>query len=228
MSSNSDILNKNIKYLMHQAGITSVTELSKRIKMQQPTLHRMITGEIKDPKYTNLKHIADFFRVSPIDLIECDLQDPEPTTLVDVNGDYYVQNFTNVPVRNDVVISDNDQCREMFADYFGHADYIRWPSYDRDAYAVKCAGTAMMPRIKESEFVIVEPNHEIAPGDEVLIVTTDGVATVKTFLFERDGHCHLLPVNEDHAPIRIPKSTVSIMHYVAGIAKSALLRKLSV
>ncbi|MDE9537396.1 helix-turn-helix domain-containing protein, partial [Xenorhabdus bovienii] len=56
MSSNSDILNKNIKYLMHQAGITSVTELSKRIKMQQPTLHRMITGEIKDPKYTNLKH----------------------------------------------------------------------------------------------------------------------------------------------------------------------------
>ncbi|MDC9623610.1 S24 family peptidase [Xenorhabdus sp. XENO-7] len=218
-------LAKNIRYLMERHGIPSVKDLAKRIKMNQPTLHRTLTGEVNDPKYTTLKHLADFFGVSVIDLIECDLQSAVPTAIAEINGDYFVQNFTNVPVRDDVVISDGDQLCETPASYGENNRYLRWPSYDSDVYAVKCTSASLVPRIKDGEFVVVEPNHELASGDEVLVITTDGTTTVKTFLFERDGQCHLLPVNEDHAPVRIPKNTVETMHYVAGIAKPTLLKK---
>jgi phage repressor protein C with HTH and peptisase S24 domain len=78
-------------------------------------------------------------------------------------------------------------------------------------------------RIKEGEFVIIEPNHGYHPGDEVLVVTEQGEVMVKTFLFERDG-LPFTPVNENHAPIRLPKSSVTKIQYIAGIAKSSLWR----
>ncbi|WPM85423.1 helix-turn-helix transcriptional regulator [Apirhabdus apintestini] len=56
----ADTLERNIKYLMDKAGISSVTGLARQLKMQQSTLHRMLTGEVRDPKYTTLSHIASF------------------------------------------------------------------------------------------------------------------------------------------------------------------------
>ncbi|MCC8364938.1 LexA family transcriptional regulator [Xenorhabdus sp. PB61.4] len=222
MSSLTDMLIKNIKYLMYKHGIGSFTELAKRLKMPQSTMHRISVGEIKDPKYLMLKQIADFFGVSTIDLIECDLQSAQPTTVVEVDGEYYPHTFSLIPVRDDVVINDDNS--ETTHDTSETTRYLRWPSYDHDAYAVKCKAASMTPRIKEGEFVVVEPNREVTPGDEVLIITTGGNATVKTFIFERDGNYHLIPVNEDHAPIRLSKNTVETLHYVAGIAKPDLIK----
>lgn len=219
-----DTLNKNIKYLMRENGINSVTELSKRVKMQQSTLQRMLTGEVKDPKYTTLKHIAEYFKVSPIDLIECDLQDPAPKTVVDVEGDPYLVSFKNIPVLGNAQLGNGGFWTEMQYPVGSGDGYIRWPSFDEDAFALKCSGDSMVPRIKEGEYVIIEPNHIFKPGDEVLVVTDEGEVMVKTFLFERDGFYHLLPVNEDHAPIRLHKSKAVKMQYVAGIAKSSLWR----
>ncbi|OKP02589.1 S24 family peptidase [Xenorhabdus eapokensis] len=224
MALEADTLNKNIKYLMLKHDIGSVTELSKRVKMQQSTLHRMITGEVRDPKYTVLKNIADFFGVSPIDLIECDLQALKPTTIVEIGDEYYPHNFTNIPVRRDIVINDTEEHLETSTNEEDNS-YLRWPSYDKDVYAVKCKGTSLMPRIKDGEYVVIEPNQKISPGDEVLIISTDGSATVKTFLFEREEQYHLLPLNEDHAPIRFPKNTIKTLHYVAGLAKPNLIIK---
>lgn len=224
MALEADTLNRNIKYLMLKHGINSVTELSKRVKMQQSTLHRMITGEVKDPKYTVLKNVADFFGISPIDLIECDLQAPKPTTVIEVGNEYYTHDFTNIPVRGDVTISDITENLNPPSSN-DNDGYLRWPSHDKDAYAVKCKGMSLMPRIKDGEYVVVEPNREVSPGDEVLIIAVDGGATVKTFLFEREEQYHLLPLNEDHAPIRFPKNTIKTLHYVAGLAKPDLIIK---
>ncbi|MBI6549920.1 LexA family transcriptional regulator [Xenorhabdus sp. VLS] len=212
------ILTKNIRYLMEIHEISSVTELSKRIKMHQPTLHRMLTGEVKDPKYTTLKNIAEFFKISPIDLIECDLRVSQPKTIVDVEGEPYSVNFKDVPVKRNAHLGDES--------YWAAGDitdgYIRWPTHDQDAYALKCTGNSMIPRIKEGEFVIIEPNHSYSPGDEVLLVTDADEVMIKTFLFEREGYCHLLPINENLAPIRIHNSKIFRMQYVAGIAKNSL------
>jgi len=215
-----EIFNSNIKYLMEREGIGSVTELAKKVRLQQSTLHRLLTGEVKDPKYTTLKALGDYFHVSPIDLIEKDLQTAIATPAM--ADERHVLMLHTVPVLGNTQLGHSGYWSEMQYPVGSGDGFLRWPSCDRDVYALKCVGDSMMPRIKEGEFVIVEPNQNFHPGDEVLVVTRSGEVMVKTFLFKRDGYYHLLPVNEDHAPIRLPVEEVTQMQYVAGIAKSSL------
>ncbi|MFU9135761.1 S24 family peptidase [Erwinia tasmaniensis] len=217
-----DILNRNIKHLMDESGIISVTELSKRVNLQQSTLHRLLTGEVKDPKYTTLKYLADYFQVSPVDLIERDLRSVQSSNLIQIEGDLHSFALQKVPVLGNTQLGHGGYWSDMQYPVGNGDGFLRWPSSDHDVYALKCVGDSMMPRIKEGEFVIVEPNQNFHPGDEVLVVTNNGEVMVKTFLFKRDGFFHLLPVNEDHAPIRIAVQDVTKMQYVAGIAKSSL------
>lgn len=217
-----EVFNNNIKYLMEKEGIGSVTELSKKVNLQQSTLHRLLTGEVKDPKYTTLKHLADYFQVSPTDLIEQDLQSAKHSNIAEVAGNLHSLVLHKVPVLGNTQLGHGGYWSDMQYPVGNGDGFLRWPSCDRDVYALKCVGDSMMPRIKEGEFVIVEPNQNFHPGDEVLVVTSNGEVMVKTFLFKRDGYYHLLPVNEDHAPIRLPVEEVTQMQYVAGIAKSSL------
>ena len=181
MSTMYELFRKNMAYLMEREGITSVTELARRIKMQQSTLQRMLSGEVKDPKYMTIKQIADFFRVSPIDLNECDLQEEKPRTVVDVDGDPYNFEFKEVPVLGNTQLGNGGFWTDMQYPVGSGDGHIRWPSYDSDVYALKCVGDSMVPRIKEGEFVIIEPNHDYHPGDEVLVITETG-SNGKNFL----------------------------------------------
>jgi DNA-binding transcriptional regulator YiaG len=107
----------------------------------------------------------------------------------------------------------------------GYGDgFVAAPTTDKDAYALRCVGDSMRPRIKDREFVVVEPNHIIEPGDEVLVKSKDGRVMVKEFLYERQGRVHLISVNETHAPIAIDKDNIEKMHYVGWIAKPSAWR----
>lgn len=107
----------------------------------------------------------------------------------------------------------------------GYGDgLIIWHSTDKNAYSLRCVGDSMSPRIRHGEFVIVEPNHAISPGDEVLVKTADGQSMIKIYLYERDGRIYLESVNEKYGQAAISREAVTKMHYVAGIAKSSLHR----
>jgi SOS-response transcriptional repressor LexA len=99
---------------------------------------------------------------------------------------------------------------------------VRFPVKDQNAYAVRVVGDSMHPRIKSGEFVIVEPNHAYAPGDEVLVVTKNGRSMVKEFLYQRDGIIALNSVNDGHGRMTLQEHEIEKIHYIAGIAKSAL------
>jgi len=53
-----------IERLMQREGIADVAELARLANMNQPTLHRILSGEIKEPKSSTLQPLATFFRVS--------------------------------------------------------------------------------------------------------------------------------------------------------------------
>jgi phage repressor protein C with HTH and peptisase S24 domain len=97
---------------------------------------------------------------------------------------------------------------------------IDWPSRDENAYALKCRGDSMKPRIKHGEFVIVEPNHRVLPGDEVLVKAKDGRVMVKQLAYIRDSLIYLDSVNEAHPRISIAREDVQSISYIAGFAKS--------
>jgi len=104
----------------------------------------------------------------------------------------------------------------------GHGDgYIDISSNDENAYCLRVVGNSMHPRIKNGEFVLIEPNHPHQSGDEVLVKTKDGRAMVKEFIYLRDGQYRLDSISDGYAPIFLDADQVEKIHYVAAILKSS-------
>ncbi|WP_354676774.1 S24 family peptidase [Cupriavidus plantarum] len=127
--------------------------------------------------------------------------------------------FRKIPVRGMAQLGDNGHFVDV--EYpVGHGDgYVFFPTKDPDAYALRCNGESMRPRVKHNEFVVVEPNTQIQNGDEVLVKSQDGRVMVKELAYVRDGIVHLSSVNERHGMVRIPLEQVERLHFVAGIVK---------
>ncbi|WP_455154532.1 LexA family transcriptional regulator [Cupriavidus campinensis] len=127
--------------------------------------------------------------------------------------------FRKIPVRGMAQLGDNGHFVDV--EYpVGHGDgYVFFPTKDPDAYALRCNGESMRPRVKHNEFVVVEPNTQIQNGDEVLVKSQDGRVMVKELAYVRDGIVHLSSVNERHGMVRIPQELIERLHFVAGIVK---------
>lgn len=107
----------------------------------------------------------------------------------------------------------------------GHGDgWIDYRSRDVNAYALAVKGDSMRPRIRPGEFVVVEPNTAINPGDEVVVKTKDGRSMVKLFSHSRNGMVELRSINEDHPAITLESAEIVYMHFVVAIVKSNLYR----
>lgn len=106
----------------------------------------------------------------------------------------------------------------------GYGDgYLDFPSGEK-AYGLRCVGDSMLPRIRDGEFVVVQPEHAIRPGDEVLVKATDGRVMIKIYLYSRDGRKYFNSVNRDHPEIAIEEEKIELLHYVAAIVKASMFR----
>lgn len=101
-----------------------------------------------------------------------------------------------------------------------HAGWLQIYSSDNRAYGVRVRGDSMWPRIQSGEFVVIEPNTKVHPGDEVFIRTADGHNMIKILNFTRDGDYQFTSINNDHKPITMPASNVVKVHFVSGIIKA--------
>ncbi len=129
---------------------------------------------------------------------------------------------TRVPVVGTAQLGDNGFWSELEAPT-GYGDgSVMICTTDKNAYALRCRGDSMSPRIKDGEYVVVEPNREPIPGDEVLVKHVDGRVMVKQFMYERDGRLHLMSVNEAHPKQSFPKEEIELFHHVAGIMKRTM------
>lgn len=129
--------------------------------------------------------------------------------------------FLPVPVVGTAQLGDN-HCWSELEYPPGHGDgHINMPVKDEQAYALRCKGDSMQPRIKHGEYVIVEPSQEPIPGDDVLLRHIDGRVMVKRFLYIRDGIIYLMSVNDAHHPQSFPLSEVDKFHRITAIVSSA-------
>ncbi|WP_429214740.1 LexA family transcriptional regulator [Metapseudomonas resinovorans] len=104
----------------------------------------------------------------------------------------------------------------------GHGEgFLNIFSSDPNAYGLRVVGNSMNPRIKNNEFVLIEPNREYVAGDEVLVKTTKGQAMIKEFIYYRDGQYRFDSVNADYDPIFIHEDEVEDVQYVGAIVKSS-------
>jgi phage repressor protein C with HTH and peptisase S24 domain len=126
--------------------------------------------------------------------------------------------FIKVPIVGNAQLGDDGYWCEL--EYpVGHGDgYIKYAVRDKNAYALRCVGDSMKPRIRDGEFVIVEPSYAPQPGDDVMVKSVDGRVMVKTYLYTRDDRVHLMSINEAHPPQSFALHEIEKMHPVAGIA----------
>ncbi|WP_237178867.1 XRE family transcriptional regulator [Pseudomonas versuta] len=104
----------------------------------------------------------------------------------------------------------------------GHSEgYLEIHSDDPDAFGLRVLGDSLLPRIKNGEFVLIEPNKSFISGDEVMVRTKSGRTMIKEFIYLRDGMYRLDSVNAEHVTIHIAQSDVEEIHLVGGILKSS-------
>lgn len=99
---------------------------------------------------------------------------------------------------------------------------IPLPSRDPMAYALKCEGASMMPRIQPGEYVVAEPSVEAQPGDEVVVQDTNKRAMVKRLLYCRDGYVHLKSINNKADDVVISYDDIVAIHPVLAIIPKKL------
>lgn len=106
----------------------------------------------------------------------------------------------------------------------GYGDgFVRYPTKDKNAYALRVKGDSMRPRIKPGEFVLIEPNTRCDPGHEVMVQTKNGRCMVKVLDFRRNGVVQLSSVNEtDFKPFTLDESEIEKIHRMAAIIPSDL------
>lgn len=128
---------------------------------------------------------------------------------------------TPVPVAGQAVLG-SDACFNA-QDFLGNEGdgYIDIVSTDPDAYGLKMIGSSMHPRVKNGEFVLIEPNHRYQVGDEVLVETVDGRAMIKEFIYFRENQYRFDSISVGCAPLFLNADMVKSIHYVAAILKAS-------
>lgn len=160
-----------------------------------------------------LARAADVLKVSVDELLGRVEEMPEGAKPILLTG--------RIPVVGKVQLRDDDKFSEV-ARYEKPEGSLVIPSNDPTAYAIRCEGSAMMPRIQPGEYVIAEPSQEATPGDEVVVQNSAGAVMVKRFLYWRDGNLYLSSVNEAHGMVVIPANEVKAIHPVLAIIPKKL------
>lgn len=103
-------------------------------------------------------------------------------------------------------------------------DFIALPSKDPKAYAIKCLGLSMTPRIQPGEFVIAEPDREPEPGDEVVVFDTQGRVMVKRYLYWRDDSLYLQSINKEASNVVLSRDEIRDINPVLAIVPKRFLK----
>lgn len=132
--------------------------------------------------------------------------------------------WKSIPVVGMAQLGDNGHWADLEYPVGVGEGYVDFPTRDPHAYALKCEGDSMLPRIQAGEFVVIEPSHPYEPGDDVLLKSMDGRVMIKRFLYKRGGRTHVISVNTAHAPMAFADAEIEKIHFVRAICRPSSWR----
>lgn len=220
------LLSERIQLILDETPGIDQVKLAEAAGVTKGTVNQWLSGDIKSIKLEYAVGIQDRYGWSAVWLVM-----NKGEKRVKFNESPYPYNpvplppTKRIPVVGMASLGDNGFWADLEV-VPGQGDgFLDFPSEDPNAYSLRCKGDSMLPRIKDGEFVVVEPSHPVEAGDEVLVRAHDGRVMVKTFLYARAGRTHLSSINETHAPIAIDNEQIERMHFVGAIVKSKYWRQ---
>lgn len=82
----------------------------------------------------------------------------------------------------------------------------------------------MAPAIRNGWVVWCEPNHNLIPGEYVMVRRVNGECMVKELLYENNEEVSLMAVNDGYGRLTIPRNEIEQIHYVGGIVPPSKIK----
>jgi len=155
-------LSINLNQLMKARHVT-ISQISQDLDIPTMTIRRLLSGETEDPRISTIKMVADYFKISVIDLIEGD-----------------PKNFLNALNRTKphlVPILNWETAEKIMT--INELDLINWKEwqpislneqYDigKNVFALE-SKPFMYPRFPQGTVFIIDPDTSASDGDIVLV-----------------------------------------------------------
>jgi SOS-response transcriptional repressor LexA len=107
----------------------------------------------------------------------------------------------------------------------GYGDgYVEHYSSDENAYGVRVKGDSMHPAIKHGQVVVVEPNGELVPGENVLISLRDGRKMVKELVIGRADSVTVASVNGGER-LTFEREEIEWIHSISAVVSASKWRQ---
>lgn len=201
-----------LKLLLNHINLTP-NALARELDLPAPTINRLVTGEVTDPRASTLTAIADYFGIRIDQLLGKEA----------LNGKFGEhesgQSLVTRPPLSIPILTLTEA-----ADYEKYCktstDWLRWQkqphdnSYDglKDIFAVSIKNSLYEPIFKNGSYIIVNPNiSNPNNGDYVLVkFSVDSNVAIKKYI--REGHNkYLYSLNPDIKTIMLDENDCCII-----------------
>lgn len=179
---------KKLRELRTAKGL-SLKELGKVIGVAESTMSLYETGK-RQPDYTNLKLLANYFDVTIDSLLDRDYPSDTKGLKIPVLG--RVQ--AGIPV-------------EALEDIIDYEEITPEMASLGDLFALIVKGDSMEPRIKDGDIVIIRKQPDLESGEIGVVLINGNDATIKKVLKYEQG-ISLVAYNPAYSPHFYPKSEI--------------------
>lgn len=189
----------------------SANALAKELNLPAPTINRLLTGEVKDPRASTLIAIADYFGIKVDQLLGKEALNEKFT-------DEKSQSLITRPPMS-IPILTLTEAAEHKKHCKTSTDWLRWQKqskdtgYDdyKDIFAVNIKNNLYTPTFNNGTFIIINPTINPNSGEYILVsFTGDSTATIKKYIAE-GPYKYLHPLNQDLKTIMFDENDCHII-----------------
>lgn len=211
----NSLLITNLSKLMVEYDL-SENELARRSGVHQPTIHRILKGESKDPRRSNVSKIAAVFGRTASDLLgetQAEVGIREDSGIYDVSArNIPVLEWTQAKEWNKALNSEERYKNWISVPAHGTKDWFALPVLND---SMTCVGGLSVP---QGAKLAVDPHEKPKNGDLVVAFPANSSeATFKKLVIDA-GILQLHPLNN-----RYPTLNLESLNDVIGVVKSAVL-----
>jgi transcriptional regulator with XRE-family HTH domain len=186
-------LSKNLRNLMNKIGIGE-NELARKTGVRQPIIHRILSGENKNPQIDTIKPLSNFFSVRISQLIGEEPIHSSELGVIQREAHFFVK------VR---LLQWEKLIEDFEADIDVHKNFVHVDmSLSQQAFALKLIDDSMEPRFPNKTLVIFDPNVEPKNRSFIILLPSDQKMGIFRQIHIDDNHRFAISLNPSHKDFR--------------------------
>ncbi len=191
-----------LKCLLNQSNLTG-NALAKEINLPTPTVHRLMSGDVSDPRISTLTLIADYFGVTIEQLLG----------RAELDEKLKIQPAMSIP---ELTVNEARDYKNYLT---APAHWLRWQAQDyaldyTNIFSVLIKNNIYEPVFYSGTSIIINPNAQPESGDYVLIsFKGDAAAVLKKYSAE-GRHKYFHPLAADLKTIAFDPKEAKILGVV--------------